>query len=109
MKYFCQGGLYILGHVQIGSLDELEHDQDPSIVETPHWWQLIDHLKVKAFVEITVANTIREGIQQLVRYGTHFYIEKNTIVEQSLKHISAHTFVCNSFKCPIDLEKKTIL
>jgi potassium/chloride transporter 9 len=51
--------------VKVGNLDDVDQDEDPAVAETPHWWQLIDHLKVKAFVEITVANTIREGIQQV--------------------------------------------
>lgn len=54
-----------MGHAKEGNLDDLNVDEDPSIVETPDWWRLIDHLKVKAFVEITVARTIREGIQQV--------------------------------------------
>jgi potassium/chloride transporter 9 len=66
--------------VKVGSLDDLEHDEDPAIVDTPHWWQLIDHLKVKAFVEITVASTIREGIQQLVRISGIGAMKPNTII-----------------------------
>ncbi len=55
-----------MGHAKEGSLDDLGAEEDPSILETPDWWRLIDHLKVKAFVEITVARTIREGIQQVI-------------------------------------------
>jgi len=75
-----KGGLYVLGHAKEGSLDDLGAEEDPSILETPDWWRLIDHLKVKAFVEITVARTIREGIQQLVRISGIGAMKPNTIV-----------------------------
>jgi len=61
-----KSGLYILGHVHVGEFEELD-GKDPSISEMPHWLALIDHLKVKAFPEVTVANSMREGTRQLSR------------------------------------------
>jgi potassium/chloride transporter 9 len=60
-----KGGLYVLGHVEVGKLEEL--DYDPSARLHSGWLSLVDHLKIKAFIELTVAQTIRDGIQQLVR------------------------------------------
>jgi len=71
-----KGGLYVLGHVKQGDINELGIEEDPSIVETPDWWKLVDHLKVKAFVEITVAKTIREGIQQVVKISNYKLIKR---------------------------------
>jgi hypothetical protein len=61
-----KSGLYILGHVYVADFDQLEV-KDPSLTELPDWLSLIDHLKVKAFPEITVAKSVREGVCQLAR------------------------------------------
>jgi potassium/chloride transporter 9 len=39
-----KSGLYVLGHVKLGSLEACE--QDLALEETSHWLSLIDHLKV---------------------------------------------------------------
>jgi len=72
-----KGGLYILGHVQVGSMDE--YLVDPTIAASPHWLSLVDHLKVKAFVELTLATSVREGVQNLYRLSGLGGMKPNTV------------------------------
>ncbi|XP_065889593.1 solute carrier family 12 member 9-like isoform X2 [Dysidea avara] len=59
-----KGGLYILGHVIVKPFDleatEMHHRQ------LPIWLNLVDVAKVKAFVELTIASTVRQGAQSLL-------------------------------------------
>ncbi len=73
-----KGGLYVIGHVQVGHMDQL--DDDPFSKTHSSWLSLVDHLKVKAFVELTVAPTLREGVHQLVRISGIGAMKPNTIV-----------------------------
>lgn len=43
--------------------------QDPTLSEKCKWLSLVDHLRVKAFIELTVSERAREGIQHLIRDG----------------------------------------
>ncbi len=60
-----KGGLFILGHVKINSTNE--DSNDICSQESPYWISLIDHMKIKAFVDMTSAPTIRDGVIQLIR------------------------------------------
>jgi potassium/chloride transporter 9 len=60
-----KGGLFILGHVKINTTNE--DSNDICSQETPYWISLIDHMKIKAFVDMTSAPTIRDGVIQLIR------------------------------------------
>ncbi|CAG5136766.1 unnamed protein product, partial [Candidula unifasciata] len=66
---FCndikKSGLYIIGHVKIGRLEDFP--VDPVLEATSQWQKLVRHMKIKAFVELTLASSVSEGFQHLVR------------------------------------------
>uniref|UniRef100_A0A915KWR9 Solute carrier family 12 member 9 n=1 Tax=Romanomermis culicivorax TaxID=13658 RepID=A0A915KWR9_ROMCU len=73
-----KSGLYVLGHVKLCSNDMLE--ADPLQEETPYWLGLIDYLKIKAFVDITVSTSVRQGVQNLVRLSGLGAMKPNTVI-----------------------------
>lgn len=75
-----KGGLYIIGHVKVGNFEETQGENDPSIQENKKWLAFLDHMKVKAFAEVTVAKTIREGVQHLIRLSGIGAMKPNTII-----------------------------
>ncbi|XP_055863932.1 solute carrier family 12 member 9-like isoform X2 [Biomphalaria glabrata] len=78
---FCndikKSGLYVIGHVKVGKLDD--YPTDPVMEETPKWLQLINHMKIKAFVELTLSSSVSEGFQQLVRLSGLGGMKVNTV------------------------------
>ncbi|KAK6009556.1 hypothetical protein OSTOST_25506 [Ostertagia ostertagi] len=55
-----KSGLYVIGHVRKGELDSTQA-VDPLQQVFPYWLSLVDYLKLKAFVELTLSNSIREA------------------------------------------------
>lgn len=60
-----KGGLFILGHAKLSPKNN--NLNDVCTEEYPLWVSLIDHMKIKAFVDMTSASTISEGVTQLIR------------------------------------------
>ncbi|KAE8290908.1 Solute carrier family 12 member 9 Cation-chloride cotransporter-interacting protein 1 [Larimichthys crocea] len=52
-----KSGLYVLGHVKLGLLDGLP--SDPLQNSYDSWLSLVDHLNIKAFVNLTLADSVR--------------------------------------------------
>ncbi|XP_055377405.1 solute carrier family 12 member 9 [Condylostylus longicornis] len=75
-----KGGLYVIGHVKIGDGTQQTGETDPSIEENKMWLSFLDHMKVKAFAEVTIAKTIREGVQHLIRLSGIGAMKPNTII-----------------------------
>jgi potassium/chloride transporter 9 len=73
-----KGGLYVLGHVVKGDPDY--SGPDPTLDVQLHWLNLVDHLKVKAFVELTVAATVRDGLRHLARLSGMGAMKPNTVI-----------------------------
>uniref|UniRef100_A0A1A9W0D8 Amino acid permease/ SLC12A domain-containing protein n=1 Tax=Glossina brevipalpis TaxID=37001 RepID=A0A1A9W0D8_9MUSC len=67
-----KGGLYVIGHVKVGDDDDVE--------ENKRWLLYVDHMRVKAFTEITYASSIREGVQHLIRLSGIGAMKPNTII-----------------------------
>ena len=73
-----KGGLFIIGHVKSGQTETGPNDVCSQ--EYPFWVSLIDNMKIKAFVDMTTAPTIRDGVVQLIRLSGLGGLRPNTII-----------------------------
>ncbi|XP_059587211.1 solute carrier family 12 member 9 [Alligator mississippiensis] len=73
-----KSGLYVLGHVELQELDSLP--SDPLQAQTESWLRLVDKLNVKAFVNLTLADSVRHGAQQLLFISGLGGMRPNTVV-----------------------------
>ncbi|KAK9961636.1 hypothetical protein ABG768_007050 [Culter alburnus] len=73
-----KSGLYVLAHVQLGDLDILP--SDPLQSQYDSWLSLVDHLNIKAFVNLTLADSIRHGVQHLLFISGLGGMRPNTVV-----------------------------
>jgi len=72
-------GLYVVGHVHVGTMDDTSDSPDPAQLEYPKWLELVDYLRVKAFVELTVSDSVRDGMRHLVRVSGLGGMKPNTV------------------------------
>ncbi|XP_075794262.1 solute carrier family 12 member 9-like [Pelodiscus sinensis] len=73
-----KSGLYVLGHVELAQLDSLP--SDPLQTQADSWLLLVDRLNIKAFVNLTLADSVRHGVQQLLFISGLGGMRPNTIV-----------------------------
>ncbi|RZC36085.1 AA permease and/or GLTP domain containing protein [Asbolus verrucosus] len=89
-----KGGLYVLGHVVKGDPNGL--GPDPTLDMQLHWLNLVDHLKVKAFIELTVAPSVRDGLRHLIRLSGMGAMKPNTVVLGFMDDEQRHDFLQSS-------------
>ncbi|XP_035276748.1 solute carrier family 12 member 9-like [Anguilla anguilla] len=73
-----KSGLYVLGHVELGDLDTLPSDPLQSRYDS--WLSLVDRLNVKAFVNLTLSDSVRHGVQHLLFISGLGGMKPNTLV-----------------------------
>uniref|UniRef100_A0A8D2LFV0 Solute carrier family 12 member 9 n=1 Tax=Varanus komodoensis TaxID=61221 RepID=A0A8D2LFV0_VARKO len=78
INHLKKGGLFVLGHVEIGDLDTMP--ADPIQAHYNFWLSLVDKLDVKAFVDLTLSPSVRQGTQHLLRITGLGGMKPNTLV-----------------------------
>lgn len=73
-----KSGLYVLGHVQTGDLDEMP--SDPLQAQYDSWLSLVDALNVKSFVSLTLSDSVRHGVQHLLFISGLGGMRPNTLI-----------------------------
>ncbi|XP_067898395.1 zgc:153039 isoform X1 [Heterodontus francisci] len=73
-----KSGLYVLGHVQKGNLDEMP--SDPLQAQYDSWLSLVDALNVKSFVSLTLSDSVRHGVQHLLFISGLGGMRPNTLI-----------------------------
>lgn len=83
-------GLYVLGHVSAGKLSEMPRDFLQG--QYHHWISLVEELGVKAFVELTLSNSIREGTEHLLRISGQFVLYNTYLLFSWYSRYSIFTY-----------------
>ncbi|KAM4693451.1 solute carrier family 12 member 9-like [Discoglossus pictus] len=73
-----KSGLFVLGHVGLEELDVLP--SDPLQTQTDTWLHMVDELNIKAFVNLTLADSVRHGAQQLLFISGLGGMRPNTVI-----------------------------
>lgn len=73
-----KSGLFVIGHVEVGNLSDC--DVDPVVEQYPVWLKWLDQFTVKAFIEITMASSVREGLPHIARIAGLGAMKMNTVV-----------------------------
>ena len=90
-----KGGLFVLGNVKVGQLDA--YDEDPCTRELPAWMNLVDNLKVKAFIELSLNSSIKEGIHNLIRISGLGGMKPNTVMIGFYDNLPGEDFLKGKF------------
>ncbi|CAD5118470.1 DgyrCDS7174 [Dimorphilus gyrociliatus] len=72
-----KSGLYVIGNVVVSKDHNTDEDKVSSLLR--RWLDVVNEFKIKAFVEVTNAFTLREGAHQLVRLSGMGAIKPNII------------------------------
>lgn len=73
-----KSGLFVIGHIEVGSLDSCE--VDPVIDQYQVWLKWLDRLTIKAFIEMTLATSVREGFAHIIRIAGLGALKLNTVI-----------------------------
>lgn len=73
-----KSGLFVIGHIEVGKLED--HEVDPVIHHYPIWLRWLDQFTVKAFLEMTMASSVREGLPHVARIAGLGAMKLNTIM-----------------------------
>ncbi|KAI6197106.1 hypothetical protein M3Y94_01185800 [Aphelenchoides besseyi] len=77
-----KSGLYVIGHCKVGQMDPKASNAVLDEIHQiyPYWLSLVDYLKLKAFVELTLAQSVRHGVQQLIRLSGIGAMKPNVVM-----------------------------
>lgn len=78
VNHLKKSGLFVIGHIEVGTLDD--YDVDPVINLYPIWLRWFDRFTVKAFIEMTLAPNVREGLAHVARIAGLGAMKLNTII-----------------------------
>jgi len=99
-----KSGLFVIGHVNIGRIDDADETQLKRKLD--FWIDFVKENKIKAFVEHTMAQTLRHGSEQLLRLSGLGGMKPNTL---ALSMDDTYGDLSHLLSDAIKLEKNVIL